>query len=97
MKKNTGILIVERFKDLDPLEMPAVLIPGHGAFTWGKTPGDSLKHSLILERVAKMAWGTLMLNPDSLSLADYLLDKHYQRKHGIDAYYGQKKKEKKYE
>lgn len=96
-EKNTGLVIVERFKDLAPLELPAVLIPGHGAFTWGKTPGDSLKHSLILERVAKMAWGTLMLNPNSLPLAEYLLNKHYQRKHGSDAYYGQKKKEQKYE
>lgn len=92
-EKNTGLVIKERFKALDPLEMPAVLIPGHGAFTWGKTPEDSLKHSLVLERVAKMAWGTLMLNPDSLPLAEYLLDKHYKRKHGAKAYYGQKKKE----
>jgi L-ribulose-5-phosphate 4-epimerase len=96
-EKNTGSVIVERFKNLDPLEMPAVLIPGHGAFTWGKTPADSLKHSLILERVAKMAWGTLMLNPDSRPLAKYLQDKHYQRKHGTKAYYGQKKKEQGHE
>ena len=93
-EKNTGAVIVERFKDLNPLEMPAVLIPGHGAFTWGKSPEDSLKHSLILEKVAKMAWGALMLNPESTQLPNYLLDKHYQRKHGSKAYYGQKKKEK---
>ncbi|MBN2244608.1 MAG: L-ribulose-5-phosphate 4-epimerase AraD [Candidatus Aminicenantes bacterium] len=92
-EKNTGSVVVERFKNLDPLEIPAVLIPGHGAFTWGKTPADSLNHSLILERVAKMAWGTLMLKPDSQPLVNYLLDKHYQRKHGTKAYYGQKKKE----
>ena len=93
-EKNTGAVIVERFKALNPLEMPAVLIPGHGAFTWGKSPEDSLKHSLILEKVAKMAWGSLMLNPESTQLPNYLLDKHYQRKHGNKAYYGQKKKEK---
>jgi len=92
-ERNTGLVIVERFKDLDPLEMPAVLIPGHGAFSWGKTPDASLKHSLILEKVAKMAWGTLMLNPNSLPLAEYLLDKHYKRKHGVKSYYGQKQKE----
>lgn len=93
-EKNTGSVIVERFSGMDPLEMPAVLVPGHGAFTWGKSAGDSVQNSLILERVAKMAWGAFGLNPKIPTIPDYLLNKHYQRKHGIKAYYGQKKKEK---
>lgn len=89
---NTGKVIVERFADLDPLEMPAVLVAGHGAFSWGKTPSESVENSLILEKVAKMTLGTLQLNPECDSIPEYLLQKHYQRKHGPDAYYGQEKK-----
>ncbi len=89
---NTGKVIVERFADLGPLEMPAVLVAGHGAFAWGKTPYESVDNSLILEKVARMAFRTLQLNPERDSLPEYLLQKHYQRKHGPDAYYGQEKK-----
>ena len=88
---NTGKVIVERFKELNPLEMPAVLVAGHGPFSWGKTPSESVENSLILEKVAKMAFGTLQINSKSGSLPEYLLQKHYLRKHGPDAYYGQKK------
>jgi len=88
---NTGKVIVDRFKELNPLEMPAVLVAGHGPFSWGKTPSESVENSLILEKVAKMAFGTLQINSKSGSLPEYLLQKHYLRKHGPDAYYGQKK------
>jgi len=88
---NTGKVIVERFAGLKPLDMPVVLVVGHGAFAWGKNPYESVKNSLILEKVAKMALGTLQINPKNDSLPGYLLQKHYQRKHGPNAYYGQEK------
>jgi len=90
-EKNTGKVIIERFAKLNPLEMPAVLVAGHSSFSWGKSPDDAGKNSLILEKVAKMAWGTLCLNPECNNFPDYLLNKHFQRKHGPKAYYGQKK------
>ena len=62
----------------------------HGAFTWGKSPEDAVANSLALEKCAKMAWGARLLNPETPSFPDYLLRKHYRRKHGPDAYYGQK-------
>jgi len=92
---NTGRVIVERFRQLDPLEMPAVLVAGHGAFAWGKSPEEAVINSLALEKVAKMAWGTLLLAERKLSFPKYLLEKHYLRKHGPKAYYGQKKGKKK--
>ncbi len=88
---NTGKVIIERFSDLDPHEMPAVLVAGHGPFTWGRNPDEAVKNSLVLEKVAKMAWGTLLLNQKSDPLPEYLLHKHHRRRHGPDAYYGQKK------
>ena len=88
---NTGRVIVERFRQLNPLEMPAVLVAGHGAFAWGKSPEEAVVNSLALEKVAKMAWGTLLLTETELSFPKYLLEKHYLRKHGPKAYYGQKK------
>lgn len=87
---NTGVVIVERFADLDPQAMPAVLVAGHGPFAWGKNAADSLKNAIALEAVAEMALGTQFLNQQAPPLEDYLLDKHYQRKHGPQAYYGQK-------
>jgi L-ribulose-5-phosphate 4-epimerase len=87
---NTGKLIVERFEDLDPISTPGVLVAGHGPFTWGKNALDSAKNSLVLERVAKMAIGTLQLNQKTKPIPDYMVNKHYRRKHGSDAYYGQK-------
>jgi L-ribulose-5-phosphate 4-epimerase len=91
-EKNTGLVVVERFSDLDPVEMPGVLVVSHGVFTWGNSPEDAALNGLILENVAKMAWGTLMLDPDRTSIPDSLLNKHFRRKHGPDAYYGQNKK-----
>lgn len=88
---NTGTVIIERFAEIKPLEMPAVLVAGHGPFSWGKTPKEAVKNSLVLEKVAQMALGTLQLNPTSVRLPEYILRKHYLRKHGPNAYYGQKK------
>jgi len=89
-EKNTGNLVVERFAKLDPMEMPGVLVVGHGVFTWGKSPEDAAQNGMILEKVAKMAWGTLALDAGSKSIPASLLNKHFRRKHGPDAYYGQK-------
>jgi len=89
---NTGKVIVERFAQLNPLEMPGVLVAGHGPFTWGRTPEEAVINSAALEGVAKMAWGTLNLNLNEHHLPEYLLQKHYKRRHGPEAYYGQRKK-----
>ena len=87
---NTGAVIIERFNGIDPLEMPAVLVANHAPFTWGKDAMDSVKNSVALEEVARMALGTCQINPQAEPVAQYLLDKHYLRKHGPGAYYGQK-------
>lgn len=87
---NTGKVIVERFSSLDPMAVPGVLVAGHGPFTWGKDAGDSVKNSVALEEVAGTALHTLQLRPDTAPLPQYILDKHYFRKHGPNAYYGQK-------
>jgi L-ribulose-5-phosphate 4-epimerase len=92
---NTGKVIIERFAGLNPWQMPAVLVAGHGPFCWGRTPLEAVENSLILEKVAKMALGTLLANPEKGPLPDYILRKHFQRKHGPDAYYGQKARSKK--
>ena len=87
---NTGRVIIERFRDLDAAAMPAVLVAGHAPFTWGKDVAESVKNAVALEAVADMALGVLRLRPDAPLLESYILDKHYQRKHGPDAYYGQR-------
>ena len=87
---NTGRVIVERFANLDPLAMPAVLVAGHAPFAWGATVEDSLQNAVALEAVAEMALGTLQIDPHAASLEPYVLEKHHQRKHGPAAYYGQK-------
>ena len=89
-ESNTGKVIVERFIDLNPISMPGVLVAGHAPFTWGINASKSVKSSLILERVAEMAFGTYQLKSDIKELPEYISEKHYQRKHGADAYYGQK-------
>lgn len=86
---NTGKVIVERFQKLDYRAIPGVLTAGHGPFAWGIDPMDSVNNSLVIEKAAKMALGTLQLNPRQTPLPDYLLKKHYERKHGENAYYGQ--------
>jgi L-ribulose-5-phosphate 4-epimerase len=87
---NTGKVIVERFENLDPAAIPGVLVSGHAPFSWGRSPIDAVKNSLILEKIAKMALINLQLNPDLEPLPAYILKKHYERKHGKNAYYGQK-------
>jgi L-ribulose-5-phosphate 4-epimerase len=94
-EKNTGLVVVERFADMDPMEMPGVLVVSHGVFTWGTSPDDAVLNGYILECIAKMAWGTLMLDSRREGIPEGLLDKHFRRKHGPDAYYGQKKGEEK--
>lgn len=84
----TGRVIEETFIERDHSSIPAVLVHGHGPFTWGKDEKEAVLHSLVLEEVAKMAFRTEMLG-NRRSLDQFLLDKHYQRKHGNDAYYGQ--------
>jgi L-ribulose-5-phosphate 4-epimerase len=85
----TGEAIVERFAALDPTAMPAVLVAGHAPFTWGPDVVSAVKNAVALEAVADMALATLALQPEVKPLDGYLLDKHYRRKHGKDAYYGQ--------
>jgi L-ribulose-5-phosphate 4-epimerase len=87
---NTGKVIIERFARIKPLEMPAVLVAGHGPFSWGRTPGEAVQNNFVLENVAKMALLTRLANPTIRDLPGYILNKHYQRKHGPQAYYGQK-------
>ena len=86
---NTGKVIVETFKQLDPCQMPAVLVANHGPFTWGATPDKSIESAVVLERVAKMALKTAIIKPELPPISKTLLDKHYLRKHGKHAYYGQ--------
>jgi len=86
---NTGTVIVRRFKDMDPMEIPAVLVANHGPFTWGKSPAAAVEATIVLEQVASMALGTITIRPDQKRISDALLDKHYLRKHGKNAYYGQ--------
>jgi L-ribulose-5-phosphate 4-epimerase len=87
---NTGKIIVKRFGSMDPMQMPAVLVAGHGPFTWGKTPADAVEAAVVLEQIAAMALGTIKINPNQNQIDKSLLDKHYLRKHGKNAYYGQK-------
>jgi L-ribulose-5-phosphate 4-epimerase len=86
---NTGALIVRRFAGLDPGEFPAVLVRGHAPFCWGRTPADAAHHADILEQVAAMAMQTLALNPGAAGISTALRDRHFLRKHGPGAYYGQ--------
>ncbi len=87
---NTGQVIVERFGEVDPLATPAVLVPGHAPFTWGASADEAVDSAVALEAVARMAMGTWQLKPGAVELEDYVLNKHRQRKHGPDAYYGQR-------
>lgn len=89
-ERNTGKVIVERFRTLDPLAVPGVLVAGHASFTWGNDANDAVNNNLILDRIAQMALHALALNPAVNALPDYLQHKHYRRKHGPDAYYGQR-------
>lgn len=87
---NTGHVIVETFKHLDPGHHPAVLVASHGPFTWGKNAGQAVENAAVLEFAARLAGETLRLNPDAQPIQPALLAKHFFRKHGPGAYYGQK-------
>ncbi|KAB1435765.1 L-ribulose-5-phosphate 4-epimerase [Candidatus Galacturonibacter soehngenii] len=88
-EKNTGLVIIETFKGIDPMSIPGVLCSNHGPFTWGKDAKEAVHNAVVLEEVAKMASRTERLNPEVLPAPQVLLDKHYLRKHGANAYYGQ--------
>ena len=87
---NTGLLIVEHFKEKEYMAVPACLCKNHGPFTWGKDAMDAVHNAVVLEEVAKMAARCEMINPDVRPAPQELQDKHYLRKHGANAYYGQK-------
>ena len=88
----TGILIAETFKkgNLDPAQITMVLAAGHGPFTWGTSAAQSVYHSVIMEEICKMALFTIMIDPEAKPLPDHIIRKHWERKHGPDAYYGQR-------
>ena len=90
-EKETGRVIIEKIKELniDPLDCPGILVAKHGPFTWGATVEDAVKHAELLEYIARLAWLSISINPDSKPISKALLNKHYSRKHGPDAYYGQ--------
>ncbi|WP_336790480.1 L-ribulose-5-phosphate 4-epimerase [Paenibacillus sp. MMO-177] len=87
----TGNVIVETFKDKDPMMIPSVLVNSHAPFNWGKDPHEAVHNAVVLEEVAKMALHAYNLNPDVKPMDQSLLDKHFLRKHGANAYYGQTK------
>jgi len=88
-EKETGSVIIERFINLNPIHTPGVLVKNHGPFTWGKTPGDAVHNSIVLEEIAKMGFIANSVNP-LLTMNALLTEKHFGRKHGPNAYYGQK-------
>jgi L-ribulose-5-phosphate 4-epimerase len=85
----TGNVILERFSELNPEQISAVLVHGHGPFVWGPSGAKAVENALALEIIAEMAMKTLQINPSSVPISQSLLDKHFLRKHGPDAYYGQ--------
>ncbi|MCF8362596.1 MAG: L-ribulose-5-phosphate 4-epimerase [Prolixibacteraceae bacterium] len=87
-ERHTGKVIVERFYGIKPMEVPGVLVQNHGPFTWGKDANDAVHNAVVIEQVAKMASISLSVNP-SLKMNPLLIKKHYERKHGKNAYYGQ--------
>ena len=89
-EKETGLVITETFRGRDPMEIPAVLVHSHGPFAWGKDPAEAVHNAVVLEEVAFMAWHAMALDPRAGRMQQELLDKHYLRKHGKNAYYGQK-------
>jgi L-ribulose-5-phosphate 4-epimerase len=88
-EKNTGKLITETFKDIDYLEVPGVLVSNHGPFTWGKDAGEAVYNSVVFEKIAEIGLNTIRIDNSSTEMQTELLDKHFLRKHGKNAYYGQ--------
>ena len=89
-EKNTGKVIIETFKDIDPAAVPGVLVSNHGPFAWGTDAHNAVHNAVVLEEVAKMALRAMQLTPGLPPISQAILDKHYLRKHGANAYYGQK-------
>lgn len=91
-ERNTGLVIIETFKsrNLDPAAIPGVLCRCHGPFAWGRDPAQAVYHAVVMEEMARMALYTVLLDPAAQPAPQYVLDKHYMRKHGPNAYYGQK-------
>ena len=91
-ERNTGKVIIETFaqRNLDPVAVPGVICASHGPFTWGKSAAQAVYHAVVLEEVARMALYTVQINPAAASAPQHIQDKHYLRKHGPNAYYGQK-------
>lgn len=89
-EEETGVQITDCFKDRSPKEVPMVIVAGHAPFTWGKNGADAVYHAVILEEIARMAYLTKTLQPNTAALKQGIVDKHYLRKHGKNAYYGQK-------
>ena len=87
----TGFVITETFEKINPDEIPSVLVHSHGPFSWGTDPFNAVHNAVVLEELAFMAWHNMMMNPEIKPMQQELLDKHYLRKHGANAYYGQKK------
>jgi L-ribulose-5-phosphate 4-epimerase len=87
----TGKVIVKRFEGLQPMHTPGVLVKNHGPFSWGTSPADAVHNAVVMEQVAKMAFIAFMVNPQ-LTMNSLLVEKHFNRKHGPNAYYGQTKK-----
>lgn len=90
-EKNTGTVIIETFKDLDPMAIPGVLVNNHGPFAWGTDAHNAVHNAVVMDEVAKMALRSMQLTPGLPQISQYILDKHYLRKHGANAYYGQGK------
>lgn len=86
----TGNVIVETIGNHDPLHCPGIVVASHGPFSWGKDAMDAVMHAVVMEEVAMMAWHAMMMNPSLVKADQVLLDKHFFRKHGPNAYYGQK-------
>lgn len=89
-EEETGRVVAERFRELDPAALPAVLVKKHGPFAWGKDAEEAVHNAVVLEEVAMMALHTELLRPDAAPMSQALLDRHFLRKHGPGAYYGQK-------
>ena len=88
-EKETGRVIIETFRELDPVAIPGVVVHSHGPFAWGKDATEAVHNAVVMEEVAFMDWHALMLNPEHRGMQQSLLDRHYLRKHGANAYYGQ--------
>jgi L-ribulose-5-phosphate 4-epimerase len=90
-EQNTGEVILRRFRDLDPMAVPGVLVANHGPFVWGKTAAEAAFNATVVEYIARLAYRTELIDSKSHPVSAALLRKHYERKHGPNAYYGQKR------